>query len=262
MPQPVNADLTYREEEFDLAELFYRLLDRWKLIVLCGVAGAVLSLLVTLFMITPKYESTAEIYVLSSSDSVVNLSDLQLGSYLASDYALVFNTREVNEQVIRNLNLDYKYEDMLKILKVNNPSGTRVLDITVKTPSAQLSADIANELSTVASDYITSVMQTDRPTVLSVAVPAEKPASPSKAINTVVGGVAGALLVIIIISASVITDNRIKSADELQKITGLPVFAQIPESDAMSQKHNLLKTKDGSKKQDPGTETTETEEKK
>lgn len=229
------AGNTEIENEIDLMELFYRLLDHWKLIVLCVVLGGILSFLGTRFLITPKYESSAEIYVLSSSDSVVNLSDLQLGSYLASDYIEVFNTHEVNETVIKNLALPYKYDELLKMTSVSNISGTRILKITAETESAQQSADIANEFSTVASDYIADVMMTDRPTVLSVAVAPEKPSSPSLVKNTALGAIFCGIIAILGLVISALTDNKVKSMDDLQKMTGVPVFAQIPETDLSGQ---------------------------
>ena len=244
-----DVSVDRNEVEIDLKELFYRLLDKWVLIVLCTVIGGAIALAYTLFFVTPKYESTAKIYVLSSSDSVVNLSDLQLGTYLASDYKEVFSTREVNEQAIQELDLPYTYEQMLGIVKITNPTGTRILEITANTESPKLSADIANTLSSIASDYIATVMLTDRPTVLSVAVPPAAPSSPSKAKNTFIGAVAGCMAVVAWITIALLLDNRIKSADELTRFTGLPVFAQIPETD-MKARRNLLRENEAASMQD------------
>lgn len=244
-----DVSVDRNEVEIDLKELFYRLLDKWVVIVLCTVLGGVLALAYTLFFVTPKYESTAKIYVLSSSDSVVNLSDLQLGTYLASDYKEVFSTREVNEQAIAELGLSYTYEQMLGIVKITNPTGTRILEITANTDSPKLSADIANTLSNVGSDYIAAVMLTDRPTVLSVAVPPAAPSSPSKAKNTLIGAIAGCMAVVAWITVALLLDNRIKSADELAGFTALPVFAQIPETD-LKARRNLLRENDPAGAQD------------
>ncbi len=218
------------EKTIDLSELFFRVLDYWVAVVLIGLFGAILAWGITRFMITPKYESTAKIYVLSSSDSVVNLSDVQIGSYLASDYQEVFSTREVHEQVISNLGLPDTFEQLKKKLKVSNLTGTRILSITVEETDPSIAAAIANEFASVASDYIATVMVTDRPTVLSAAVPAAEPSSPKMAQNVAIGAIAGVLLVIAIITIATLTDDKVKSADQLTKLTGLPVFSQIPDT--------------------------------
>ena len=92
-------------DTIDLVDLAYRLLDSWKLIVCLALVAALAAGAVTAFFITPAYEATATIYVLSRSDSAINMSDLQIGSALTSDYIKVFKMWEVHEEVISNLNL-------------------------------------------------------------------------------------------------------------------------------------------------------------
>ena len=73
------------EDTIDLLELFMGLLAHWTLIVATAVVGAVLMALYTFFLVTPMYKATATIYVVSRNDSVLNFSDLQVGSELTSD---------------------------------------------------------------------------------------------------------------------------------------------------------------------------------
>ena len=100
------------EDTIDLLELALGLLEHWKLIAVTAVTGAVLMALYTFFLVTPMYKATATIYVVSRNDSVLNFSDLQVGSELTSDYIKVFEMWEVHEKVISNLDLDYTYTDM------------------------------------------------------------------------------------------------------------------------------------------------------
>ena len=68
----------------------YRLLGRWKLIVCLAVLLSVAMGVYTFSFVTPMYQATATIYVLSRSDSAINMSDLQMGTALTSDYIKVF----------------------------------------------------------------------------------------------------------------------------------------------------------------------------
>lgn len=138
------------EMEIDLMELFYRLVEKAKSIVAAALAGMLIFALYSFILATPMYESTCKMYVMSASDSAINLSDLQIGSYLTSDYQEVFDTWEVQEQVLQNLNLDYDYEQLADMLEITNPSDTRILNITVTSKSAQEAAAIANEFAAVA----------------------------------------------------------------------------------------------------------------
>ena len=133
------------EFEIDLMEVLLRLLEKWKLIIAGALVGAVLMAMYSFILATPMYEATSKLYVLNSSDSAINLSDLQIGSYLTSDYMEVFDTWEVNEMVRQNLNLSYTREELADMLTLTNPSNTRILNITVTSSDPQEAADIANE---------------------------------------------------------------------------------------------------------------------
>ena len=79
---PSNADA-----EIDLVEVFYLMWQNlWK-ILLCLFAGAAAAFAFTYFLITPTYKASASIYIVSASNnSLVNLTDLQLGTQLTKDY--------------------------------------------------------------------------------------------------------------------------------------------------------------------------------
>ena len=175
------------EDTIDLLELFMGLLAHWTLIAATAVVGAVLMALYTFFLVTPMYKATATIYVVSRNDSVLNFSDLQVGSELTSDYIKVFEMWEVHEKVISNLDLDYTYTDMASMLSVTNTSDTRMLDITVTNPDPEEAAAIANEYADVGAKYISEKMKTDEPTLMSSARVPENPFSPNKAKNILLG---------------------------------------------------------------------------
>lgn len=216
------------ETEIDLLELFYRLIENLKFIILAAVIGTIAAGAYTFFLVTPMYEATSKLYVMNSGDSAINLSDLQIGSYLASDYQEVFKTWEVHEMVIQNLALDYSYQKMQSMVSVSNPTDTRILYITVKSNDPQEAMAIANEYASVAKKYISSIMSTEEPNILSVALAPTAPVSPSKTRNLLLGFILGAMLAIGIITVRFIMDDRIKSVDDLQKYVNIPMLAVVP----------------------------------
>lgn len=227
------------EDTIDLLELFMGLLAHWTLIAATAVVGAVLMALYTFFLVTPMYKATATIYVVSRNDSVLNFSDLQVGSELTSDYIKVFEMWEVHEKVISNLDLDYTYTDMASMLSVTNTSDTRMLDITVTNPDPEEAAAIANEYADVGAKYISEKMKTDKPTLMSSARVPENPFSPNKAKNIllgfVVGFVVGFVLACAVVVLRTMLDDTYKSADDIRKYTGMVVLASIPLADAGEQ---------------------------
>ena len=85
------------DDEINLVELLYRLIEKWKIIALASLLGALIAAVYTFCFITPMYTATSKLYVVNTKDSAINLSDLQIGNYLASDYTEVFSNWHVHE---------------------------------------------------------------------------------------------------------------------------------------------------------------------
>ena len=216
------------EQELDLADLFSYLLRRWKVVLASALAGLIIMTLYAFVFATPMYEATAQLYVVNSKDNVLNLSDLQIGTYLTSDYQLVFKTWEVNQQVIQNLGLPYTVNQLKSMLTVENPASTRALFITVKSPDPKEAATIANEYASVAREYISNTMLTDMPTMLSMALQPLNPVSPRKGMLMVIGLLAGLALAGIGLTLVYVLNDRIITSSDVLKYTGTLPLAVIP----------------------------------
>lgn len=212
----------------DLVELMYRLLDSWKMLVCLALVFAIAAGVYTSFFVTPLYQATSTIYVLSRRDSAINMADLQIGTALTSDYIKVFKMWEVHEEVISNLSLPYSYAQMRSMLSVVNESGTRMLDISFTSPSPIEAATIANEYAKVASQYIADTMATDKPNIMSIALVPANPVSPNKTKNILLGMILGLLLGAGIVTLRMVTNDTYKTAEDIRKYTGLVTLAVVP----------------------------------
>lgn len=212
----------------DLVELMYRLLAGWKMIACFAVVLAIAFGVYTTYFVTPMYQATSTIYVLSRRDSAINMSDLQIGTALTNDYIKVFQMWEVHEAVISNLGLPYSYSKMRSMLSVVNASDTRMLDITITSPSPTEAAAIANEYAEVVSQYIADTMATDKPSIMSVALAPTNPVSPNKTRNIMMGFLLGGILAAGIITVRMLINDTYKSAEDIRRYTGLVTLAIIP----------------------------------
>ena len=216
------------EVEIDLLELFYRLIEKAKYIVAAAVIGMLIMAVYSFILARPVYEATSKLYVMNASDSAINLSDLQIGSYLTSDYQEVFDTWEVHEMVIQNLNLSYTYEELEGMLTITNPSNTRMLYITVASGNPQEAATLANEYASVARNYISDTMQTDAPSVMSQALVPTDPVSPRKLLNMAIGFILGAFIMAAVVVVQFILDDKIKTGDDIRRYADMPTLAIVP----------------------------------
>ena len=233
---PAKADFEAQdaqgdEIEIDLLELFYYLLERIWILIAAGLLGAVIMAAVSIFWLTPVYQATAKLYVISQSDSAINLSDLQIGTYLTKDYQEVFSTWEVHEQVLQNLGLDYEYSQLQSMLTITNPSDTRILYVTVKSGDPEEATVMANEYAKVAQKYIHETMASEEPSVFSTALQPLEPVSPRKLRNTLLGGFVGVFLMAALLVVRFLMDDKIKTTDDISKYIGVPTLAIMPSLD-------------------------------
>lgn len=216
------------EMEIDLLEVFHVLLHRWYLIILCAIALGAVALGFTKFFITPQYEASSMIYILSKTTSISAALDLQLSKQLAVDFETLAKSRPVVESVIDDLGLDTDYETLVKTINVTNPESTSILKISVQNPDAKLACDISNAMSDATANQIAKVMVTDKPSTVEEAMVPKNPVSPSLQKNTLIAALAGAFLMCAILIFRYLMDDRIKTEEDIIKYLELNALASIP----------------------------------
>ena len=222
------------EMEIDLLELFFLFRRRLKNIIIWALLVGALVGAYTYFMIPPKYQATAKLYIVSASnESVVNLSDLQLATNLTGDYKELILSRPMMESAIKNLNLEGMSAGGLKsLLTISNPSGTRLIHITATTTDPKLSCDIANEVARLAVSWLPAIMESPEPNISEEAIVPKGRYSPSYTKNVLIGLLAGALLCYGFFVIQYLLDDTITSADDFEKYFGMVPLSSIPEDPA------------------------------
>lgn len=231
--QPQAAAVRQEEEDtIDLVEVFYLFWGHLWQIIVCLILGAAVAFAYTYFLVTPQYQATAKIYIVSASnDSVVNLSDLQIGASLTADYQELLLSRPLLQDVISNLSLDMDYRTLESMISISNTTDTRILKIVVTSPDPQKSADIANELVAQAEIYLPNIMETDPPNLVESAIAPTAKSSPSYSKNTMLGGLAGAVLFCGILLVRFLMNDTFVTPDDIAKYLGVQPLATIPEGD-------------------------------
>lgn len=234
-----NIGHTGDENEIDLVGLFYVLWGHFFQILLCLILGALIALGITKFLITPMYEATSSIYIVSASNnSVVNLTDLQIGAQLTADYQELMVSRPLLEDVIENLDLkSFNGDEAMSVkalrdmIVITNASDTRILKITVTSPDPQESADIANELVNQACIYLPQIMETEEPNLVEEAIPPTEKASPSYTKNTLIGGFLAVCVCCGVLIVRYLLNDTFMTPDDVAKAFGVQPLATIPEAE-------------------------------
>lgn len=219
--------------EIDLVELFYRLLEKMIWIVLAAVIAAGAFAAYTHFFVEPTYSSTAKLYVVSTSESAINLTDLNLGDKVADDFVQVFKNRDVYDQVVvcmkedYGVDLEYSYREIQKMMNISVISDTRILQITVTSLDAKEAEQIATAYAKTAKDFVAAVMGLQKPTDFERAREGVLNA-PNVLRNAILGFVGGAVAAMAVIVLMFIFDDRIRAAEQLQKKLGLSTLGMMP----------------------------------
>ena len=239
-----GPDVNDDEVEIDLLEVFYALKKKILLILVVALAGGCIAAACTQFLMTPIYSSTSSILVLSKETTLTSLADLQLGASLTSDYTVLIESTPVLEQVISNLDLDMKAEELKENVTINNPSDTRILEITVDNPDSAMAKTIVDEIANVSSAYIGDKMEVIPPKIIEVGKIATQRTSPSVAKNAAIGFLIGFLACAAIVVVYAVMDDTIKTEEDIEKYLGVSVLAKVPDrKDYVNMKNRKQKNK-------------------
>ncbi len=227
--QPVRREIN-DDGEIDLAELFFALLDKLHYIIFFLLLGAIIMNAYSFFHIAPTYQSIAKMYIVSASDdSVVNLSDLNIGTSLTADYEELMLSYPVLDQVIEELGLEMTYSQLAQMIKITNPSDTRILEVTVTSTDPELSRDIANTMVSVSINYLPKTMSTEEPNIAQDARAALAKSGPSYTKYTLMGAMLGALLCCAFIIMRYLMDDTLRTAEDVEKYFGIVPLTEIPD---------------------------------
>ena len=229
------------EEEIDLVWLFYALFKKlWLIIAVavvcaCGMAGY------TRFRIEPTYTSTSTMLVLTKETTLTSLADLQLGSQLTKDYTVLITSRPVLDQVIENLDLKMNYKQLKSKVSIDNPEDTRILTVSVTTNNAKQAKAIVDELAAVSSAFIGDKMEVTPPKIIEEGEDNGTKTGPNLTKNTMVGFLAGALLVCVIIVVLELLNDSIQTEEDIERYLAIPTLAVVPDKTETQKKEKKEK---------------------
>ena len=216
------------EIEIDLKELIYVIKRKLWIILLTGIVGAVGFGLFTAMVMKPVYTSSTMLYIVNKTTTLTSLTDLQLGTQLTKDYKVLVTSRPVTGQVITNLDLNLSHEQLVKKIKVDNPTDTRILTISVEDTDPYMAKSIADEFASVASARMAEIMDSAPPNIVEEAYLPTQKTKPSITKNTMIGGLAGVFLAGAIILVLFVMNDAIKTPEDVEKYLGLNTLATIP----------------------------------
>ncbi|UJD02679.1 capsular polysaccharide biosynthesis protein CpsC [Streptococcus oralis] len=222
--------------EIDVFQLLKILWKRKFLIALVAIVTGVVAFAYSSFIVKPEYTSTTRIYVVNRNQgdkSGLTNQDLQAGSYLVKDYREIILSQDVLEKVATDLKLDLPSKGLASKIKVTVPADTRIVSISVTDSAPEEASRIANSLREVAAQKIISVTRVSDVTTLEEARPATSPSSPNIRRNTMIGFLAGAVVMIVTVLLIELLDTRVKRPEDVEDVMQIALLGVVPNLDKL-----------------------------
>lgn len=235
--------------ELDILHLLGQLWRRLWLIVIAGLLFGGGGFAFSTFVVTPKYEAEALMYVNNTSASLGNTSfsisssELTAAQSLADTYIIILKARTTLNEVIEKEDLDYTYEELYDMISSDAVNGTEVFSIRVTSEDPEEAKNIANAIARILPDKISGIVDGSSVRVVDYAITPSESVSPSIIKYTAVGFLGGALLVCIIIVIRTLLDTLIHDEDYIIQTYDFPILAVIPDHTKSSEKYKYNNSK-------------------
>lgn len=226
------------EENINIKEIFESLKKRYKLIIAITLGFTIISIILSFFVIKPKYEANVKLFIgkQESKKTDYDSNDVMMYQKLLTTYAEVLKTDDIIEESLKKSHIDEDVDAVQKSLKVTPRADTQILEVSYTDTNKE---DAANFLNALTSNFMKEskklIPNGNTQVIQKVKVP-EKPVSPNKKLNILIAFVLGLMVSVGISLLLEFMDNTFKSKDELEKFLDIPVLATIPDHDADSRR--------------------------
>lgn len=217
------------EGKVDLSRIFKVLRKNIKKLITIPVIFMILSAIFTSLFVTPKYAASTQILVNQKQieNNVVNPNNVQNSLQSVNTYAEIIKSPRILERVSKELDYKYDVKELSSFVKVTNQSNSQIINVSIVTENAKVSAKIANKVAKVFAKEVPDIMDVDNVYVLSKASDTENKVAPNITNNMLLTGLAALGLTLLIIYLKHILDRRIKTEQDVLDELQLPVLGVI-----------------------------------
>lgn len=217
------------EVEIDLKEIMSLILHKGILIILVAICGAILCYTQAKANQTLLYTASTKMYILSRNIQGETIGEnIQFIASVLNDYQALVTSKDILEEVIRELNLQEDHTTLASQIAVGIPQEGTVVTIYVTDDNPIEAMQIANTVRDVMERYMKNVMGIELFDIIEKANLPEPVKRDSSKRNAVLGGIISACLMMGILIGRYLLDDTIKKPEDIEEKLGLSVLASIP----------------------------------
>lgn len=222
-------------KEIDGKALLKDIVKRGWIIVMCAVIFAAGALIYSVNFVPNTYKAEITMYVVNKgtadgSGSGMSSQNLAVALQMTKSYVKLIESNRVLDQVVKKAELtQIKAADIRKMMSVEILDETEVFRVSIVSKNPKMSADIANAIASIAPEVIWELTKGSSVEVVDYATVPKSRYAPNHGTTAILGALIGAAASAGLIAVFLITDNRIKSKEDLTKICQIPVLGTIPD---------------------------------
>jgi len=242
----MNTHTDNQEFEIDLFHLVKVLWQKAWIIILSMLLCGVIAFSYAAFLVTPKYESRAMMYVNNSSFSVgstsfsISSSELSAAKTLLDIYVIILTSRTTLEAVIDKADLDYTYKELYKMVSAGSVDSTEVFEIVATSSDPREAELIVDTITHILPDRIAEIVDGSSVRIVDTAILPTEKASPDVMKISAIGIFLGFAVSCITIIVRDLMDNTIRDEDYLVERYDLPILASVPDMSEKKALHTVI----------------------
>lgn len=222
-------------ESYSIRDIIRLMLNHIWLIIVFALLGAAGGFCVSKFILPLEYSSHITMYVQSYTgitENADNVNNISNSKQLVNTYMEVLKDDAVMNAVGEQLSQQFDAEmlsqnfklyesgmivpsSIRSCLSISSVTDTSAVKINATTKNAEVAAAICNDLTKVAPQYVEDAVGVGSINTIDTAQVYYTPVAPNTPKNTMIGGAAGLMLIMMIIFLLDFFDNTIKDSDAL-----------------------------------------------
>lgn len=221
------------EVELNLKTAVETVAKYWRSLLLSAVLGAVLAAAAAWCLLPPQYQSSVLFYVNNSavpggSGASVSSGDLSTSRNLVDSYIVILKTRESLLDVISYAGVDIPYQELEDMISASDVNKTEFFRVVVTGTDPYEAEQIANAIGHILPGKIAAIIEGTTARMVEPPIAAWKPASSGYGKYAVLGFCGGLALSLGLLFLWKLTDEIIRSPEELEGLCSYPVLASVP----------------------------------
>ncbi|MCI8276714.1 MAG: polysaccharide biosynthesis tyrosine autokinase [Clostridia bacterium] len=198
----------------------------------------------------PKYKSYTKIALTQiategegDSTNSITQTDITMNKNLVDTYNEIITSKTVLKEVRENLSLDITDTELTKMISTTSADNTTILKIEVASRNPELSKNVANEIAKVFSKQVKEMYNISNVHILDEAEKSENPYNINHVRDIAIFSALGIAVSTALVLIMYLLDTTIKTEEDIENITKLPVLGTVPLLDKEDIKKKLKNNK-------------------